>query len=418
MLTHVAVALTDGGAEAAGRTLAQDVAAQLAGRPPVLVILFGSTAQPLDRLLAAYRETAAAAPDAAAAPGPVLLGVSTTGEFTHRGDATGSASVFALAGDFRVFAGVGRHLKGSVEHAVTEALHDIPTEQAGYPYRTALLLLDGLAGAGEEAALTAAALLGPGVRLAGGCAGDDWRLAATHVACGTQTCTDALVVAMIFSKEPIGLGVCHAHRPFTEALPVTRAVDNVVYEIAGQPAFQVWQARTRDQAVSDGVEPVARTPGEQLQNFARYEAGVRQHGELRIRMPLVRGADDSMAFACGMPEGTPIHFVKSTAEQQLEAARAAARRARAQLGGRAVAGALVFDCACRKLILEDQFGTAVRAMSEELGGAPLAGFESYGEVALNDDDMSGFHNTTTVLLAFPRGTDDAPESDPAPDGGA
>ena len=66
-----------------------------------------------------------------------------------------------------------------------------------------------------------------------------------------------------------------------------------------------------------------------------------------------------------------------------------------------VAGALVFDCICRNLILEGDFSRAVLGMSEELGGAPLAGFETYGEIALDAGDMSGFHNTTSVVLAFP-----------------
>ena len=39
----------------------------------------------------------------------------------------------------------------------------------------------------------------------------------------------------------------------------------------------------------------------------------------------------------------------------------------------------------------------------ELGGAALAGFETYGEIALDVGDMSGFHNTTSVVLAFPEG---------------
>lgn len=111
-----------------------------------------------------------------------------------------------------------------------------------------------------------------------------------------------------------------------------------------------------------------------------------------------------MGFACGMPEGTPIHFMASTRARQIASAQAAARRARRQLGNVEIAGALVIDCACRKLILQDNFGSAVHSIAAELGNVPLAGFESYGEIALNDDDMSGFHNTTTVLLAFPKGS--------------
>jgi methyl-accepting chemotaxis protein len=41
-------------------------------------------------------------------------------------------------------------------------------------------------------------------------------------------------------------------------------------------------------------------------------------------------------------------------------------------------------------------------MVDELGGVPIAGFETYGEIALDAGDMSGFHNTTSVVLAFPR----------------
>ena len=52
-------------------------------------------------------------------------------------------------------------------------------------------------------------------------------------------------------------------------------------------------------------------------------------------------------------------------------------------------------------LLGEDFSRAVRGMSEELGGVPLAGFEAYGDVALNVGDFSGFHNATTVVLAFP-----------------
>jgi len=41
-------------------------------------------------------------------------------------------------------------------------------------------------------------------------------------------------------------------------------------------------------------------------------------------------------------------------------------------------------------------------LGEELGGVPVAGLETYGEIALDAGDMSGFHNTTSVVLAFPR----------------
>ena len=96
-----------------------------------------------------------------------------------------------------------------------------------------------------------------------------------------------------------------------------------------------------------------------------------------------------------------VRITESIPERQIESARTAAKRARAQLD-RDAAGAIVFDCICRNLILGDRFAQATSGIAEELGGVPIAGFETYGEIALDAGDLSGFHNTTTVVLAFPR----------------
>lgn len=399
MATQIAVALEKGPPDTVGRALAEQITSQLGGRVPALVTLFPSPDCPLAEVMAAFR---AGLPTVAGAARTVVLGATTAGEFTGTGDASGSVSAFAVAGDFRVFGGVGRPLRGNVEAAVTQALANIPLEQEGYPHRTAVLFIDGLVGVGEEATLTAAALLGPGVRLCGGCAGDDWRLKATQVGCDDAVGGDALAIAIIFSKQPLGIGVYHGHQPLSDAMTITRSTENVVHEIDGRPAWDVFIEKTRERALQEGINPDSlQSNSDILQYFLKYETGIKTGPEFRIRAPLVRNEDGSLGFVCGMPEGTPIHFMASDPHKQIESARGAAQRARAQLNGQAVAGALVIDCGCRKLILKDRFGEAVRAIATELGDVPIAGFESYGEIALNDDDFSGFHNTTTVLLAFP-----------------
>jgi methyl-accepting chemotaxis protein len=222
------------------------------------------------------------------------------------------------------------------------------------------------------------------------------------VGAGTRVASDAAVVASIFSKTPLGVGVCHGHEPLSRPLRVTRAAGNVVSEIEGRPAWSVWLDETRASAAARGVDVDALPREDEGAFLLRYEAGLAAgHREYKIRAPLSRAADGSISFACGVPEGSVIRITESVPERQVESARIAARRAKEQLGGPA-AGALVFDCICRNLILDSDFSRAVRGMSEELGGVPLAGFETYGEIALNADDLSGFHNTTSVVLAFPR----------------
>jgi methyl-accepting chemotaxis protein len=393
MNTKIATALAKGDAPEASAELIQRVRASLGGARPELLALFASTAQPLDEM---SRRVVEAFPDVP------LVSSSTSGEFTERGDAKCSAVLFALAGDYRVHAGIGTGLKADPERAILGAIEGLPREVIGYSQQTAILLLDPLAGNGEEATLIASSLLGSNVRLAGGAAGDDLGMRATYVGAGARVSTDAAVVALIFSKLPLGVGVCHGHAPLSRPLKVTRAHGNVVHEIEGRPAFSVWLEHTREHAKSRGVDVDAIPKDREIKYLLYYEAGLAAGGgEYKIRAPLSRADDGSMSFACGVPEGSVFRITESVPERQIESAREAARRALHQLG-RPAAGALVFDCICRNLILESDFERAVRGMSEELGQVPLAGFETYGEIALDAGDMSGFHNTTSVVLAFPK----------------
>lgn len=364
----------------------------LGGASPKLVLVFASPQIPLKPLVATLR---GAFPDA------TLLGSTSAGEFTEAGKTSGSASVVAIAGQFEVFSGLGVGLKDDAEQAIDSAVRELPVHLPNYPHRTALLLLDPLAGNGEETALLTMCRFDPDVKLVGGAAGDDMAMARTEIACGSEVASDAVAVGLIFSKEPLGVGVCHGHEPFSEPLRVTRASENVVFEIDGKPAWDIWKQETRSAAEQVGLNVDDLNAGEIRSHLQRYEAGLQLPAGYKIRAPLSLGENGELYFACGIPEGSVIRITESTPERQIESAREAARQAREQLQGKEVAGAVVFDCVCRHLILQKDFTFAVKEMSRQLGGVPIAGFETYGEIALNSGDLSGFHNTTTVVLALP-----------------
>jgi methyl-accepting chemotaxis protein len=394
MHTRIATALAEGSTEKASETLIAALQQKLEGAAPVLVSVFASTTQRLDVI---QRQLKAAFPKAS------ILGSSTAGEFTEERDAKGSVSAFALAGDFKVFAGMSSGLKKDVESAVQRALGEGPSEIAGYPHRTAILMLDPLSGNGEEATLIAAGLLGADTPLVGGAAGDDLKMSETCVGLDGTVSSDSVVAAVLFSKAPLGVGVCHGHELLGPPMKVTRAEGNVVHEVDGRPAWDVWVETTRAAAAKSNRDPDTLGPEEVGAYLLTYEAGLDTGAsELKIRAPLSKSPAGALSFACGIPEGATIRITESIPQRQVESARKAARRAREKMNDGAVAGALVFDCICRNLILGSEFHTAVKGISEELGGAPLAGYETYGEIALAAGDMSGFHNTTTVVLAFPR----------------
>jgi methyl-accepting chemotaxis protein len=392
METQVVTATASGGAQSAAAKIVAELKNGLGAREPAMVMTFASTDQPLGEVAPVLAE---------AFPGAAVLGASTAGEFTERGDTKGAVCAVAIAGAFKVFAGIGAGVRASPERAVAQALEGLPRDVQGYPHRTGVLLIDTMAGNCEEVTLLAAAELGADEPLAGGAAGDDLKMQSTVVSCGARAASDAIVIGQIFSKTPLGLGVCHGHRPLSQPLRITRAHGNVVEEIENRPAWDVWRERTREAARAQGIDFESLPAADETKFLLRFEAGLAAGSEYKIRAPLSRGKDGSMHFACGIPQGAVIRITESEPKSQIESAREAARRAKAKLNG-APAGAIVFDCICRNLILGGEFGRAVSGMAAELGDVPIAGFETYGEIALDAGDMSGFHNTTSVVLAFPR----------------
>jgi hypothetical protein len=389
--TIVASALIDGTTTSVKERARTELNRQLGGQPPDFVAVFASTRQDLGEIVASLSTS-----------DTIAIGASTAGEFTESGDAKQSVAIFGLCSDaYRITAGLGVGLASHPETAIERALEGQPRELRGFPCRTAITLLDPLAGNGEEVALMLAEALGPDQPLAGGAAGDDLQMRQTHVACGERCASDALVVAQIFSKRPLGLGISHGHRPLSRPLTITRASGGYVHEIEGRPAWEVWKEQTADAARARGYELDKLEAKDEGAFLLQFEAGLANGADLKIRAPLARREDGSILFAAAIPQGAVIRVTQSDGASQVQSAIEAAQRARTALADASIAGALVFDCICRNLILGPQFASAVRGISDALGGAKLAGFETYGEVGLSAGDMSGFHNTTSVVLAFP-----------------
>lgn len=383
----------------AARSPTEDPVETLAGRwtgdHPALVFLFASPAMDLPALAA--RATARF-------PGAAVLSATTSGELTEGGETRGGAAALAVGGDYRVHGGLGLGLAADPERAVADALRGVPRAVDGFPHCTAFVLVDALAGTGEEATLLAAEALGPDAQIAGGAAGDDLAMKVTSVGLGDRVVTDAIAIVLLFSKAPLGIGVAHAHAPISPPLRVTDASGSVVRTIEGRPAWEVWREHTRDRARATGVDVDALAPADAGEHLLRYEAGLPIGGETgayKIRAPLAVGPDGAISFACGIARGAQLRVTESSPEGQLSAARRAATMARDRLGGARPAGAVVFDCICRRLILDARFEEAVLSIGATLGGVPLAGFETYGEIAMRVGDLSGFHNTTSVVVAFP-----------------
>ncbi|WP_254839859.1 FIST signal transduction protein [Natronomonas marina] len=384
---------TDGRTVGEGAAADAMAAAGVDGQPG-LAVVFCSSRYDYEAVLDGVRGATEGAP---------LLGCSSAGEFTEAGVESGSVGVAVLDGDtHRAFTGLGRGLRADETAAMEAAAREVPPRVEGYPHRSAVILHDGLSGNGEELSLAVPDVLGPDTSLAGGSAGDDLEMEATHVFRNETVAEDAVALGAVASKRPVQVGVAHGHETISPPLEVTAADGNVVHELDGEPAYEVWKDHVREEVAADGHDLDALEPGEEALSAAltNYAFGLETGNGLKVRWPgPTKTTDGPMEFTCSIPEGTVMRVTAGTNEAQKASARRAARAAMAGTDGD-VAGALVFDCICRSTALGDGFDEAVAGMYDELG-VPMLGFETYGELAMERGQLSGYHNTTSVVMVFP-----------------
>jgi len=110
-----ATARATGTAREATEKALSDISAALS-KPPRFDMAFASTSQPLQEVLTVAR---------ARLPGAVVMGCSTAGEFTETGDAKGSVSFFAVAGDIEAHAAFAPSLKADPKAAVRAAAAEV-----------------------------------------------------------------------------------------------------------------------------------------------------------------------------------------------------------------------------------------------------------------------------------------------------
>ncbi|MBN2689492.1 MAG: FIST C-terminal domain-containing protein [Gammaproteobacteria bacterium] len=337
-----------------------------------------------------------------------LIGATTGGEFTNEKIAKDSAVLILLSKSdlYKFHVAISGELNEHPEQCVKNILDKIPPKDPAFPNRSAILLNDGLAGRGEDAVMAAGLLLGPEVAFAGGSAADYLQFEKTFVFCNDQVLSNAMVMCIIDSKPPVHVAVDHGHIPVSKKMTVTKAKDNIVYEIDGKKAWDVWKDNLAEEAKnSQNLDVNQLVDASEIGAFLiRYEMGLFvKEGEYKIRVPLSKGEDDSLHFACSILEGTQFAIMKSNKELQLESSKRAVNKALAEVDKSNLAGGFFFDCICRMIILDDRFSESINIFKESLGkDVPFAGFETYGEICKDKHKISGYHNTTTTIMLLAR----------------
>ena len=377
-----------GHSAAAGSRIAgaQAAGAALRGEDAKLLVVFCSPAHDLVELLAGIRELSGALP---------LIGCSTAGEIAASGPAEAGVVVTAFGGPgLSAATAAATGASADLRAAGAEAASCL-AETDAHPHRALLLLTDGLAGDQQQIVRGAYSVAGAAVPLVGGCAGDDLRMEQTHQLHDGEVLSNSVVAAALASDGPIGVGVRHGWRRIGDPMLVTSSAGTLIYELDERPALDVYLERL--DAPSDArVDSTAFTRFAQTHPLGLAARG----GEDHVRF--ISDADfeqRALVSIAAVPQGGRAWLMEGDRDSVLLATDAACSDAMEGLGGESPRGVLAFDCIARRGVLGNEgIQAEVARIAENVQGAPVAGFYSYGEIA-RTRGVSGFHNQTLVVMA-------------------
>lgn len=255
-----------------------------------------------------------------------------------------------------------------------------------------VVLTDGLKVNGGNLAAGIASVIPPGIPVAGGMAGDDNRFESTLVGANCSP-TSGVVAAAAFYGEHISLRASHGGgwSAFGPRRSITRSAHNVLYELDGRPALELYTKYLGSEA--------NQLPASGLR-FPVLIRDPRNSGKELIRTLLsVDRATGSITFAGNMPEGWTAQLMRASSERLRDAACQAAGSLTNDIP-RAPDAALLVSCIGRRMYLGQRTDDEIEAVRDSLGGSvPVVGFYSYGEFApLAGGGHVELHNQTMTVL--------------------
>jgi hypothetical protein len=245
------------------------------------------------------------------------------------------------------------------------------------PLRVVILHYDALSGADPER-LIAGVYAEVECAIVGGAAAHSFNyqsLQQTFQYYGGRVLTGSAVAVGLSGAVGVEIDDCHGCSPVGVELAVTRADKNVIFELDGRSAAQVWAEicgdvtakQNNSSALAIGV-PVENARGDEYLVRAAY------------LIDLERGG---IVLGPAIPEGTKIMLHHRTVEDVLEGARNMGNRLAQRLHGRPVRAVLGFECGARTSPFLGEQGAREENLSlqRQLGSdAAWLGMMPWGEV--------------------------------------
>lgn len=355
------------------------------GSTAQLVFLFGSREllkqqEHIDRVKSSY-------------PAATIVGCSTSGEIC--GEEVHSDRIVCTAVRFEksTFRIIAEHIE-SMEQSY-EIGEKLAGQLQGPELVHVMILSEGLNINGSELTKGLNSKLMTRVPLTGGLAGDEASFSETVIV-NDKAGEKNIVLAIGFYGKDLktGYGSMGGWDSFGVDRLVTRSKSNILYELDGQPALELYKKYLGDHAKDLPASALLFPLSFRIQNS----------DTALVRTVLsVNEADGSMVFAGDIPQGEYVRLMKANFDRLIEGASGAAEMSRTSLQDGEPDLAILISCVGRRLVLKQRVEEELESVREIIGNnAIMTGFYSYGEICPGKpfENRCELHNQTMTITLF------------------
>ena len=349
-----------------------------------LVLLFGpsnflDTPDPISELVKDYPES-------------VVIGCSTAGEIlgTQIFDESISAAIVRFdQTDLRMASAPARSAEDSFM-----AGQQIARQLNDPRLKGIFVLSDGLHVNGSELVRGLNSEVAPSVVVTGGLAGDGDRFRRTWVLQDRRP-QSGFVTAVGFYGDRIQIG--HGSKGgwdrFGPERRVTKSRGNILFELDGRPALQLYKGYLGDRA--------SGLPATGLLFPLALRASQTDTKSLVRTILAVNEAEQSLTFAGDIPEGALAQLMKANFDRLVQGASEAATSTKLSDGLASATLAVAISCVGRRLVLGERTEEETEATLDVLPkGTKQIGFYSYGEISPYTSGSCDLHNQTMTLTTL------------------
>jgi hypothetical protein len=261
--------------------------------------------------------------------------------------------------------------------------------------RAIFVLSDGLKVNGSELVRGLNAVLPDSVVVTGGLAGDGDRFKRTWVIKDGALHSGLVSAVGLYGDH---LKISHGSRGgwdiFGPERLITRSKSNILYELDGKPALQLYKEYLGDEA--------AALPATAFYFPLALRANTSDHKQVVRTVLAIDEVNQAIISAGDIPQGYLAQLMRGNFDHLIDGATEAATMTRSQLPDALPLLSIAISCVGRRLVLGERTEEELEALFEVLPeGTQQIGFYSYGEISPYDSrGRCNLHNQTMALTTI------------------